>query len=69
MTVERYPSKEKSTSAVATMARSLEFYFSKRTMSNRLFKASMGETMATWDGADSHASGIPTKEILELYRR
>lgn len=69
MAVTRYPSEDKTTSAVATIAKPLEFYFSKRTMSNRLFKASMGETMATWDGADSDASGIPTREIIELYRR
>lgn len=69
MTLERYPNENKSMSAVATMARPLEFYFSKRMMSNRLFKASMGETMATWDGADSEATGIPTREIIELYRR
>jgi hypothetical protein len=29
----------------------------------------MGETLASWHGADSEASGVPTKEIIELYRR
>jgi hypothetical protein len=47
----------------------LTFHFSKRTMNNRLYKASMAETLATWDPTDMDACGIPTKEVKELYRR
>lgn len=48
---------------------SLLFHFSKRTMKNRLFKASMGETLASWDFAQAEACGIPTKGLIELYQR
>ncbi|KAJ8100805.1 hypothetical protein POJ06DRAFT_281740 [Lipomyces tetrasporus] len=47
----------------------LSFQFSKQTMKNRLFKASMGETLASWNLADPEACGIPTKELNELYQR
>lgn len=47
----------------------LTFHFSKQAMRNRLFKASMGETLASWDIDNPEASGIPTKELVELYRR
>lgn len=47
----------------------LTFHFSKQTMNSRIFKASMGETLATWDYKNIEASGIPTEEIKELYRR
>ena len=47
----------------------LRFYFSGRTMRNRLFKASMGETLGLWDSSDVASSGVPSKEIIELYRR
>ncbi|KAL7905182.1 hypothetical protein GGI35DRAFT_461096 [Trichoderma velutinum] len=51
------------------LGKSLRFYFSKQTMNGRVFKASMGETLATWDFNNMDASGIPTEEIKELYRR
>ncbi|KAL6903849.1 hypothetical protein GGI43DRAFT_432556 [Trichoderma evansii] len=47
----------------------LIFHFSKQTMNSRIFKASMGETLATWDFVNIKTSGIPTQEIKELYRR
>lgn len=47
----------------------LRFHFSKQTMNSRIFKASMGETLATWDFANIETCGIPTQEIKELYRR
>jgi hypothetical protein len=55
--------------ALQRLREPLKLRFSQRTMQNRVFKASMGETLASWDGADSEQSGIPTKEIIELYRR
>ncbi|KAL7782582.1 NADH oxidase [Trichoderma afarasin] len=53
----------------ATLGEPLTFHFSKQTMNGRIFKASMGETLATWDFKNIEASGIPTEEIKELYRR
>lgn len=67
MTVQRYKSDKNVDTKIVGEA--LKFHFSKRTMKSRIFKASMGETLASWDGADSAATGVPTKEIVELYRR
>jgi hypothetical protein len=47
----------------------LTFEFSKRTARNRLMKASMEERLATWDDKILEKRGIPTKELIELYRR
>jgi hypothetical protein len=54
---------------VHVLKKPLTFHFSKQTMNNRLFKASMGETLASWDSANIEASGIPTEEIIGLYKR
>lgn len=35
---------------------------------NPYFQSIYGERLASWDGADSEASGIPIKEIIELYK-
>lgn len=67
MTVQRYQSDSNVDTTI--LRKPLDFHFSKRTISNRIFKASMGETLASWAGADSQASGVPTKEIVELYKR
>lgn len=67
MTVQRYQSDGDVDTRL--FKEPLKFHFSNRIMENRIFKASMGETLASWDGADSEASGSPTKEIVELYRK
>lgn len=51
------------------LGKPLTFHFSKQTMNCRIFKASMAETLATWDFKNIEANGIPTAEIKELYRR
>ncbi|KAF9630223.1 hypothetical protein BFW01_g404 [Lasiodiplodia theobromae] len=51
------------------LAEQLNFHFSGRTMKNRLMKAAMAEQLATWDPDSAENSGIPTKELIELYRR
>ncbi|KAB2570893.1 NADH-dependent flavin oxidoreductase nadA [Lasiodiplodia theobromae] len=51
------------------LAEQLDFHFSGRTMKNRLMKAAMAEQLATWDPDSAENSGIPTKELIELYRR
>ena len=47
----------------------LQLTFSKRIVKNRLFKAPMTEQLATWSVPNVEARGIPTKELIELYRR
>ena len=67
MTVERYENNDQID--IGRLQEPLTFHFSKKTARNRLFKASMGETLASWDINDPEASGIPTDEIIELYKR
>ncbi|KAK5425339.1 hypothetical protein LTR34_011231, partial [Exophiala xenobiotica] len=67
MTVERYENNDEINTG--RLREPLTFHFSKKTARNRLFKASMGETLASWDMNDPEASGIPTDEIIELYKR
>ncbi|KAI3322325.1 NADH:flavin oxidoreductase/NADH oxidase-like protein [Xylariaceae sp. AK1471] len=54
---------------VSPLAKPLKFEFSGRTAKNRFFKAAMAEGLATWDPTNIEARGIPTKELIELYRR
>lgn len=67
MTVQRYHSDDGVD--IQGLKKPLAFHFSKRIMKNRLFKASMGETLASWNSSDIEGSGVPTGELVELYRR
>ncbi|KAI1500779.1 NADH oxidase [Biscogniauxia marginata] len=42
--------------------------FSNRVALNRFMKAAMSERLATWNMDDMSKSGIPTKELMNLYR-
>ncbi|KAI1814446.1 NADH:flavin oxidoreductase/NADH oxidase-like protein [Poronia punctata] len=66
MPVKRY---ESDPADVSRLAQPLEFEFSGRTAKNRFFKAAMAEGLASWHATDVQARGIPTKELVELYRR
>lgn len=68
MVMQRYQSSGDA-KAQQRLSQPLTFHFSKKTMNTRLFKASMGEALATWDFQNVNASGIPTQEVKELYRR
>ncbi|KUJ21404.1 NADH oxidase [Mollisia scopiformis] len=46
----------------------LAFAFSKRIAQNRLLKAAMEERLAIWDDEILVNRGLPTKELIELYR-
>ncbi|OTB01445.1 hypothetical protein M426DRAFT_64004 [Hypoxylon sp. CI-4A] len=54
---------------VAPLGQPLKFEFSGRTAKNRLYKASMGECLASWSPKNPEERGIPTKELIDLYRR
>lgn len=69
MAVQRYEADGDGDVVAKRLAEPLTFFFSKRTLRSRLFKASMGETLATWDAQDAEACGVPTKELIELYKR
>lgn len=46
----------------------LEFAFSGLTAKNRFMKAAMTERLATWDPKDLETRGVPTPELVNLYR-
>ncbi|KAK2758956.1 hypothetical protein FQN54_003054 [Arachnomyces sp. PD_36] len=47
----------------------LTFNFSGKTAPNRFLKAAMTERLSTWDPVDLPRRGIPTKELINAYRR
>ncbi|RJE22487.1 hypothetical protein PHISCL_05173 [Aspergillus sclerotialis] len=47
----------------------LFFHFSQRTAQNRLLKAAMTERLASWDPRLPNKRGIPSPELINLYRR
>ncbi|KAI1453251.1 hypothetical protein F4805DRAFT_470255 [Annulohypoxylon moriforme] len=51
------------------LGRPLVFEFSGKTATNRFLKASMTERLSTWDPKDLPKRGIPTKELINLYKR
>lgn len=53
----------------APLAQPLPFEFSGCTAKNRFLKGAMSERLATWDGKDLPKRGIPTPELLNVYRR
>lgn len=52
-----------------SLGTSLDFEYSKRTAPNRFLKAAMTERLSTWDPIDLPRRGIPTKELINVYRR
>jgi hypothetical protein len=66
MSVSRYGSVGVDSSP---LGQPLTFDFSKRTAKNRLLKAAMEERLSTWDDKILENRGVPTKELIELYRR
>ncbi|KAI1468022.1 NADH:flavin oxidoreductase/NADH oxidase-like protein [Daldinia caldariorum] len=65
MPVKRYDS---SIVDVAPLGQPLKFEFSGKVAKNRFYKASMAEDLASWNVEDLEERGIPTKELIELYR-
>lgn len=53
----------------APLGQPLRFEFSGKTAPNRLMNAAMTERQATWDPVDPENSGVPTPELINLYRR
>ncbi|GAM41525.1 hypothetical protein EIK77_008581 [Talaromyces pinophilus] len=54
---------------VSLLGRPLHFEFSGRTAQNRFLKAAMTERLASWDPKDLTKRGIPSKELINVYRR
>ncbi|XDG04628.1 hypothetical protein ABKA04_004243 [Annulohypoxylon sp. FPYF3050] len=66
MPVNRY---ESVAADVSLLSQPLKFDFSGRVAKNRFYKASMIEDLATWSPTNIEERGVPTKELIELYRR
>jgi 2,4-dienoyl-CoA reductase-like NADH-dependent reductase (Old Yellow Enzyme family) len=47
----------------------LRFEFSGKTAKNRFLKAAMTERLSSWDPKDLKARGIPSKNLINVYRR
>lgn len=53
----------------APLAQPLRFSPSGRIAKNRFMKAPMGESLASWSPQVPCERGVPTEELVELYRR
>lgn len=47
----------------------LKFEFSGLTAPNRFMKAAMTERLSTWDPKDLEKRGVPTRELINVYKR
>lgn len=63
---DRYPS---DAGDASRLGQPLKFEFSGRTASNRFLKAAMTERISSWDPKDQSARGIPSKNLINLYKR
>ncbi|KAE8149082.1 hypothetical protein BDV25DRAFT_130644 [Aspergillus avenaceus] len=54
---------------VTPLGESLHFPFSQRTVSNRFYKGAMSERLASWSPTDLKARGVPSDELINLYKR
>jgi len=63
------PRYESDSSDVSSLAAPLKFEFSGRTAKNRFLKAAMTERLSTWDAKDFKKRGIPTENLINVYKR
>lgn len=54
---------------VSPLGKPLKFEFSGQTAQNRFLKGAMSERLASWDPKNLEARGIPTKELINVYKR
>ena len=62
----RYESRDVDPSPVA---QPLHFEFSSKTAPNRFLKAAMTERLSSWSPTDFDARGIPSKNLINVYKR
>ena len=62
----RYESEDVS---AAPLGQPLKFEFSGRTAPNRFLKAAMTERISSWDPKNLEKRGIPSKNLINVYRR
>ena len=66
MVLERYPGTDAS---AEPLGQPLTYSFSGKTAPNRFIKASMTERLSSWSPTDLPARGIPSGELINVYRR
>lgn len=54
---------------IKALGEPLKFEFSGKTAKNRFLKVSMTERLSTWDAKVFEKRGVPTKELINVYRR
>lgn len=64
--VQRYESDKVD---IAPLGKPLPFAFSKREAKNRFMKAAMTERLSSWSPKDFKARGIPSEQLINVYRR
>ena len=65
MAVARLPSDKVD---VSPLAKPLHYEFADRTAPNRFLKAAMTERLCSWDAHNLEARGIPSKDLINVYR-
>jgi 2,4-dienoyl-CoA reductase-like NADH-dependent reductase (Old Yellow Enzyme family) len=65
MASTRYPASKVDPSP---LAQPLKFEFSGLTAKNRFLKSAMTEQLSSWDGKVLEKRGIPSKELINVYR-
>jgi 2,4-dienoyl-CoA reductase-like NADH-dependent reductase (Old Yellow Enzyme family) len=63
---ERY---ESDTKDASPLGQPLKFEFSGKTARNRFLKAAMTERLSSWDPKDLSKRGIPSKNLINVYKR
>lgn len=66
MAPRRYQSEK---SDVSGLGKPLDFAFSKVTAQNRFLKGAMTERLSSWDPQNLEARGVPSKNLVNVYRR
>lgn len=56
-------------SDAAPLGKPLEFVFSGKVAKNRFLKAAMTERLSSWDAKNFKARGIPSKNLVNVYKR
>jgi 2,4-dienoyl-CoA reductase-like NADH-dependent reductase (Old Yellow Enzyme family) len=60
---------ESDTSDASPLGKPLTFEFSGKTARNRFLKAAMTERLSSWDPKDFKKRGIPSKNLINVYKR
>ena len=60
---------ESESNDASPLGQPLKFEFSGKTAPNRFLKAAMTERLSSWDAVDRPKRGVPSKELINVYKR